>query len=69
MQTTIKGKINTLHTNTGSLQSLSQYADKLATMTLYHFCPQAEREPFDGDQTEWIAKEYLRHLNNLMGNK
>lgn len=48
---------------------LTRYAQKLATMTLYHFCPKAESEPLDGDQTEDLAKEYLKELNNLMGNK
>lgn len=51
------------------MDKLENYAEKLATITLYHFCPTAESEPLDGDATEDLSKYFLEHLNKLMANK
>lgn len=50
---------------------LDNYAEGLAEQTFNHFIiPNSDNEePFDGDETEYLSKRYLYHLDGLMGNR
>ncbi len=67
----IKEKVYTHTPNTKGKGStdLDKYAEELAGQTLEYFVRTDEDDPFDGDETEYLADRYLYHLNELMGNK
>jgi len=51
-------------------KKIRDHAKQLAELTLASFCPSGrDNEPMDGDETEYMADEYLKELNKLMGNK
>ena len=53
-----------------SASELNNYAESLAETTLNEFSfGEDDFEPFDGDETEYLAKRFLFYLNSLMGNK
>ena len=42
---------------------------KITAKTVHSFCiERSENEPMDGDQTESLAKAFLKELNKLNGN-
>ena len=48
---------------------LNEYASELANETLAEFVKSEDDEPFDGDETEYLAERFLHHLDINMGNK
>ncbi len=61
--------IHTPNTKGNISTDLDEYGKELANKTLNHFIRNKDDEPFDGDETEYLSKRFLYHLDGLMGNR